>query len=151
MKKIIIYLCFLLPWFIGGILFKYNPTFYEQLNIPFFALPGYIISICWFILYILIAFSIYKVYKQGNIIKNRDYLYVLLTNYLANMTFGLFFFTLQSPFLGFIDTIIVLISSIYLYLETKNINKKASYYILPYIIYCIYASVLSLTIFIMNF
>jgi len=67
------------------------------------------------------------------------------------MTFPLFFFTLRSPFLGFIDTTIVLISSIYLYLETKNIDKKISYYLTPYIIYNIYAFILSLTVYILNF
>ena len=67
------------------------------------------------------------------------------------MTFPLFFFTLKSPFLGFIDTLIVFISSIYLYLETKNINKKASYYLIPYILYNTYALILSLTVYFMNF
>lgn len=151
MKKVLIYLCFLLPWFIGGILFKYDAEFYSELSIPFFALPGPIISIFWVILYILIAYSMYKVFYTENIVKNRDYLYVLLTNYLANMTFTLFFFTLRSPFLGFVDTLIVVISSIYLYLETKRINKKASYFLIPYIIYSMYALVLSLTIYLMNF
>jgi len=35
MKKVIIYLFFLLPWFIGGLLFNYNEEFYNELNIPF--------------------------------------------------------------------------------------------------------------------
>lgn len=149
MKKILIFLLFLLPWFIGGILFRYNPEFYNSLDIPSIALPGKIISIIWIIMYILIAIGIYKTYNV-NKFKEKDYNYTLITNYLSNMLFPLFFFKLQSPFLGFVITLIVFISSIYLYLETKRIKKNASYYLIPYIIYTFYASILSFFIFVMN-
>ena len=59
MKKIIKYISILLPWFIGGLLFKTNSIFYKSLNKPFFAPPGYLFAIIWPILYILIALSIY--------------------------------------------------------------------------------------------
>lgn len=151
MKKIFLYLSFLLPWFIGGLIFGYNEAFYSSLNIPVFALPGKTISIIWVILYILISYSIYLTYKSNNVFKNHDYLYVLLTNYLANMTFPYFFFSLKSPFFGFISTVIVLVSSIFLFIETKNISKKASYFLIPYLVYNIYAFILSFATYIMNF
>ena len=150
-KKVLLFLGILLPWFLGGLLFRYNPEFYESLNIPSFALPGSIISIIWVVMYILISISIYLTNKTENVLQNKDYFYVLITNYLSNQFFPFMFFYLMSPFLGFVMTTIVFISSIFLFIETYKINKKGSYFLIPYIIYNTYAFILSLTVYIMNF
>jgi len=150
-KIIIRYLLILFPWLISGIIFPYNKSFYESLNIPSFALPGIAIGIIWLILYILISISIYIVSKNINILKNKDYLYVLITNYLGNQLFSFAFFYLMSPFLAFVMTSITFISSIFLFIETKSINKKASYFLIPYTIFSAYALIVSLSVYIMNF
>ena len=100
-------------------------SFYNELKLPFFTLNPKLIGISWFILYILITLSILKVYKTTNIFKNKDYLYILITNYISNQLFLYFFFSLRSPFLGFCITTLILISSIILLLETKKISIKA--------------------------
>ena len=151
MKKVFKYLLFLLPWFISGLLFRYDSDFYNYLTIPSFALPKVLISIIWIILYILISISIYKVSDKTCIVKNSDYFYVLITNYLSNQLFLFGFFTLRSPFMGFILTTTTFVSAIFLFLETKKIDKKASYFLIPYLIFSIYAFILSLSIYIMNF
>ncbi len=151
LKVVLKFLLILLPWFIGGLLFPYNKDFYETLKIPSFALPGVVIGIAWLILYVLISISIYMVSKKTNILKNKDYLYVLITNYLANQLFSFAFFYLMSPFLAFVMTSITFISSIFLFIETKNINKKASYFLTPYVIFSSYALIVSLSVYIMNF
>ena len=151
MKNIIIYLIFLIPWFLGGLIFGYDKDFYLSLNLSNISLPIWSFSIIWTIIYILIAYSIYLSFKKHDIFSKRDYLYILLTNYLANSTFPFFFFSLRSPFLGFVSSVIILVSSIYLYLETKHINKKASYFLIFYVIFNIYATISSLIIYLMNF
>ncbi len=151
MKKVLIFLSCFIPWLISGIIFKYDSSYYEMLNIPSFALSPKLISITWIIIYILIGISIYKVRQEKNILKEGDYLYVLITNYLANQLFLYGFFNLKSPFFGFILTTITFISSIFLFLETKRLNKNASYFLIPYILYSIYAFILSITVYIMNF
>lgn len=150
-KNILFFTLLLLPWLISGLLFPYNDNFYSLLKLPSFVLPRNYIGIIWIILYILITISIYKVIKKCNILKNSDYLYILITNYLANQLFSFTFFYLMSPFLAFIMTAITFISSIFLFIETKSINKKASYYLIPYIVFTFYALILSLFIYFMNF
>lgn len=150
-KDIISFIIFLFPWLISGILFPYNKEFYEALKIPSFALPGVVIGITWLVLYVLISISIYIISKKINILKNNDYLYILITNYLANQLFSFAFFYLMSPFLAFVMTAITFISSIFFFIETKEINKKASYFLIPYIIFSGYALVVSLSVYIMNF
>ena len=140
------YLLFLLPWFISAILFKSSTMYYESLSLPFFAIPSYLFGIVWTILYILIAISIFMVYENSN----KEYKKYLLINFISNQLFTFFFFTLRNNFLSLIDVIITLISAIYLYKETKIQNKKASYFLIPYIIFSIYALLLILSINILN-
>ena len=140
------YLLFLLPWFISSILFKSSTMYYESLSLPFFAIPSYLFGIVWTILYILIAISIFIVYENSN----KEYKKYLLINFISNQLFTSFFFTLRNNFLSLIDVIVTLISAIYLYNETKLQNKKASYFLIPYIIFSIYALLLILSINILN-
>lgn len=140
------YLLFLLPWFISSILFKSSTMYYESLSLPFFAIPSYLFGIVWTILYILIAISIFIVYENSN----KEYKKYLLINFIFNQLFTFFFFTLRNNFLSLIDVIVTLISAIYLYNETKLQNKKASYFLIPYIIFSIYALLLILSINLLN-
>ncbi len=151
MKKVLRFLVCFLPWLVSGIVFKYDASYYNMLRIPGFAFPPSVISIIWIIIYILIAISIYLVSTLKNIFKEGDYLYVLITNYLANQLFLYVFFNLKSPFFGFVITTVTLISSVFLFLETKKLKTKASYFLIPYIIYSVYAFILSLTVYVMNF
>ncbi|MBQ9319150.1 MAG: tryptophan-rich sensory protein [Bacilli bacterium] len=145
MKKILRYLIFLLPWFIGSLLFPNDSLFYKSLNKPTFAPPGYLFAIIWPILYILIALSIYKMKD-----KNKNYLKALIINYFSNQIFSFFFFTIKSPFIAMIDTIIVLISSLYLYLEAKKDNSLSAKLLIPYILWNIFATYLIISVYIMN-
>lgn len=140
------YLLFLLPWFISAILFKSSTMYYESLSLPFFAIPSYLFGIVWTILYILIAISIFIVYENSN----KEYKKYLLINFISNQLFTFFFFTLRNNFLSLIDVIITLISAIYLYNETKLQNKKASYFLIPYITFSIYALLLILSVNLLN-
>ena len=151
LKDILLFIIILFLWLLSGLLFKYNKEYYELLKLPSFVLNGKVISIIWFIIYILNTISIIILSKKTNIFKNRDYLYILLTNYLANELFMYFFFYLMSPFLGFAITTVVALSTIFLFIETKKISKKSSYFLMPYIIYSIYTFILMSTIYFMNF
>lgn len=151
MKKVFMFLLFFLPWLISGLVFRVNFEYYNMLELPSFTLSPKVISICWIFIYVLIAISIYLVSSKCNILKTSDYFYVLVTNYLANQLFLYVFFNLMSPLFGFIMTTITFVSSVFLFLETRKLNKKASYFLILYQLYSLYAFILSLTIYIMNF
>lgn len=146
MKKIFNYLLCLLPWFISSLIFKIDTNYYKNLSLPFFAPPSIIFPIVWTILYLLIAYTIYKVINKST----SNYKIYLLINYLSNQFFTITFFTIKNNFLSLTDTIIVFISSLYLYLETKTLDNKISKYLIPYIIWNLYALILITTIYILN-
>lgn len=145
-KKFLIYLLFLLPWFLSSLIFKIDTAYYQSLNLPWFAPPPITFGIVWPILYVLIAYSVYKTWSYST----SNYKIYLLINYLANQLYTFAFFTIKNNFLALVDTIIVLVSSLYLYVETRALNKDKAKYLIPYIIWNIFALILVFTIFITN-
>ena len=71
MKKILLFIGLLLPWFLSSLLpVDYN--YYKTLTLPFFAPPNIFYIIAWTITYIFITISIYQVitkYELKNIPK----------------------------------------------------------------------------------
>lgn len=150
MKKFLKFIVILIPWFIGGLLFRSDIVFYKSLNKPVFAPPSIIFPIVWTILYVLIAISIFLILKNNKLKDNPNYTKTLLINYVSNQIFSFLFFTLKSPFLALIDTFIVLISSLFLYYESKELNKVSAKLLIPYIIWNMFATILIIFIFFMN-
>ena len=145
-KKILKYILFLLPWFLSSILSSSKYNYYNSLNLPFFSPPKIIFPIVWFVLFILIAYTVYKVYPTSD----KAYKKALFINYLSNQLFTILFFNFENLFLSFVDTVIVFMSSLYLYEATYNYDKAVSKYLIPYIIWNLFALILSLTITVMN-
>lgn len=150
MKKILKFTILLFPWFISSLLFKSDNIFYKGLNKPLFAPKPIVFPIVWTILYILIAISIYLVFKNNSFKNTSSYNKSLLINYFSNQIFTFLFFTLKSPFLALIDTFIVLLSTLFLYYDSKNLNKTSSKLLIPYIIWNLFATILIVFIFFMN-
>ena len=148
MKNFVLYIILLIPWFLSS-LFNKCTAYFDMLNLPFFALPKWSYGIVWTLLYLMIVYSIYLVYKQVKL-NSHNYNISLIVNYIFNQLYLPLFFCLKSPMLGLIVSIGILISSLFLYLETKNISIKASKYLIPYVIFMVYATILSLTIYFLN-
>ena len=150
MKKFLKFAIILVPWFLSAIFFKTDKTFYKNINKPFFAPSPILFPIVWTILYILLAISIYLIFRDNKISETKEYSKFLTINYVANQAFQFLFFTIKSPFLALIDTIIVFISSLYLYYEAKKLNTTSSKLLIPYIIWNGFATILIMFIFFMN-
>lgn len=150
MKKFVKFILILLPWFLSS-LTPIDKNYYKNLNLPWFAPPSIAFGIIWTILYISIAISIYKIINNDN---KKDipnsYKYTLILNYIANQSFQPLFFYLKNNFLGFILCIITFITSLFMYKETKDVNNSSAKFLIPYIIFTLYATILSLSIYLLN-
>ena len=145
-RKFLSYLTFLVPWFLAVVVFPIDTNYYSNLTLPWFAPKPIVFGIVWPILYLLIAYSIFKVFSKCT----SNYKIYLVINYLSNQLFTWCFFGLQNLFLAFVDTLIVFISSLYLYVETKILNQNYTWYFIPYIVWNFFALILILTIFFLN-
>lgn len=150
MKNILLGIVLLIPWFFSSF-FSFDSSFYRELILPFFAPPSFLFPIVWSIIYIGIAISTYQLIKQyswkGIPISYKKSLFI---NYLWNQSFPFFFFGLKNPFLGFVSSIGTFISSLFLYEETSKLNEKSTNYLNLYILWGLFATVLSLTTYLLN-
>ncbi len=150
MKAFFKFIIILLPWFLSSLI-PIDKEFYNSLTLPFFTPPEMAYGIIWSIIYICISISIYQIlntYKIKDIPKS--YKYTLLLNYIANQSFQPLFFLLKSTFLGFVSCILTFITSLFLYKETKDVKEKSAKYLIPYILFSLFATILSLSIYLLN-
>lgn len=150
MKAFFKFIIILLPWFLSSLI-PIDKEFYNSLTLPFFTPPQMAYGIIWSIIYICISISIYQIlntYKIKDIPKS--YKYTLLLNYIANQSFQPLFFLLKSPFLGFVSCILTFITSLFLCKETKDLKEKSAKYLIPYILFSLFATILSLSIYLLN-
>lgn len=150
MKKIIIFILCLIPWFVTSLV-PFNKEFYDSLILPFFTPPNIFYVVAWTITYILIAISIYLIIENNTWKKvQKSYKISLLTNYLFNQSFQFVFFLFENTFLGFISCLGTFISSLFLYEETTNENEASAKYLNFYVLLSLFAAILSATIYIIN-
>lgn len=145
-KKIVKYLVLLLPWFVSSVFFKIDTNYYKELSLPFFAPGAIVFPIVWSVLYVLIAWCLYRTSEVDYF----DYRISWLINYISNQLFVVFFFVFKNNFVSFLDCLVVLISSVYILVRIRKRDAWASWLLVPYIIWNGFASVLALFIWLMN-
>ena len=149
LKKIIIYVLCLAPWFINTLIpLDYNYLY--EIKTPFFTPPKLFYPIAWTIIYILISITTYNIFTTYKKDTPKSYKITLLINYLFNQSYTLIFFGLNNQFLGFVSCLGTLISTLFLYEETSLLNHKKKYLLIPYILLSMFATILSVTIFLIN-
>ena len=146
-KKIIVFLIILSLWFLSSVFFPFDAGFYNSLNLPAFTPPKILFSIIWPVIFILITIAIYSIIKKDN--QTKDYLYILIINYILIETYNLFFFYFNNLFLSLVNVTFTLVSSIFLTLETKKLTKNW-YLLILYNVWSLYAFILMTTIYLSN-
>lgn len=146
-KKIICFLMLLIPWFVSSVLFPFDPGFYNSLYLPKITPPKFVFVIIWPILFILITITLYRILKKDSL--NNDYLYILIMNFIGVETYSLFFFYMNNLFLSLVSTVVTLVTSIFLTIETRKLDNSWGL-LIPYNIWCLYAFILITSIYLTN-
>ena len=132
LRKIIFFLILILFWNITLILFPVNYAYITTLqgitNIKY----KYFI-IMYFLLTLINNYVFYKLFTGFDLNNNYNFVYIL--NYIFTQVFGLFFFKFNCLILSVICLCIVFVSSIFVYLESKKIDRTNSYLIIPSILF----------------
>lgn len=145
--KNIFYLTF--PLILGITINILLPSYnYQELIKPPLSPPGIIFQVVWTILYILMGISYFLYKNNNNTEKIVDIIYYLQLS--VNITWTIIFFTLKLRFLAIIWTltlVILVYTLITLYLQK---NKISGYLQIPYLIWCIFATYLTIGIYLLN-
>ena len=122
---------------------------YQNINRPKRAPPGYIFPIVWTILYVLMGISSYLIHRSNH--KNKETaLIIYYFQLLINFSWPIFFFNYQNFLLALAILFILNILVIILIKVTYSINHLASYLLIPYLIWILFALYLNFWIFIHN-
>jgi len=144
-------LCYLVA-FLGSVFtFSSIPTWYAQLNKPFFNPPNWIFGPVWTVLYFLMAVSLYIIWNKNLENKKQDKaIKIFIFQLTLNLLWSLVFFGLHQPLLGLI-TIIILWFSIFITIKYfYKLSKPSGYLLVPYILWVSFASVLNFAIVVVN-
>ncbi|MFV0274797.1 MAG: tryptophan-rich sensory protein [Bacilli bacterium] len=147
MKKVILYILILLPWFLNSILTQ-DTSLYDKIILPKFAPPGYLFGIIWTIIYFIIAYVIFKIIEKNSL--NKKLKSIIIINYIFNQSFSIIFFIFNSLFFGYVVSLITFLTSINLFIEIRKINYKLSLSLIPYMIWTLFTTILSVSIYLLN-
>lgn len=141
----------LLAGAIGSIFtFQSIPTWYATINKPFFTPPNEIFGPVWTALYILMGTALYIIW-QSKEHKGKSQAYILFFSQLVlNTIWSILFFGLKSPFLAFVEIIILLLAILITAKCFYQISKIAGLLFVPYILWVTFASLLNFAVWILN-
>jgi len=135
----------LITYFVGfiGSIFTSKNTKSEWYNSirPSITPPNIVFPIVWNILFFLIGLSLaYSWLKAKNKIKTAIAYGI---NFILNIVWSVFYFAMKNPLLAFFDIILLIASTFYLIIYNWKIDRKASYLLIPYLLWLIFASLLN--------
>ena len=134
--------------FIGSILGNVMNGF-NGINKPSFTPPSIVFPIAWTILYILMGISSYLIHESDTNKKNSA-LTIYAIQLIINSLWTYFFFNLKWFLFSFILVLIILLLVIIMFIKFYKINKTSAYLQIPYIIWLIFAAILSLNVYLLN-
>lgn len=125
-------------------------SWYLTLNKPSFNPPNWIFWPVWTTLYILIWISFYIVWNKWFWKEELKLKIVYFLQLFLNFTWSLTFFYLENPLLWFINIIILWLLIIYNIILFYKVDKKAWLIFIPYLLWVSFASILNLSLYILN-
>jgi benzodiazapine receptor len=125
-------------------------TWYPTLVKPSWTPPDWVFAPVWFCLYIMIAFAGWLIYRAKHSHKRTVALMFYGAQLALNFIWSFLFFSLQSPLLGLIDIILLLLCISLTIIQAWSVRRLASLLLIPYLIWVIYAASLNIGISILN-
>ena len=151
-KMVISILVCLLAGFIGSIATMPSiPTWYASLQKPAFNPPNWIFAPVWTTLFIMMGVAAYLIWDKGLEKKEvRSALAIFGLQLILNVLWSVLFFGIQLPLFAFIDIIMLWASILATIIYFYRISAAAAYLLIPYILWVSFASILNLSIVILN-
>jgi len=119
-----------------------NSQWYQKIK-PSITPPNFIFPIVWTILYFLLALSLYFSWIKAD--SNHR---IVLTasfglNFFFNISWSAMYFGLKNPAFAFFNIISLLLSILLMMKVTYKIEKKSFWFLIPYLLWVIFASLLN--------
>ncbi|MBI2033354.1 MAG: tryptophan-rich sensory protein [Candidatus Levybacteria bacterium] len=125
------------------------PTWYATLYKPFFSPPNWIFGPVWTLLYLLMGISFYLVWVSKKKKKKSAYKYYFV-QLMLNALWSIVFFGMHQLVLSLIVIVLLLYFIFKTITSFGKIDKLAGQFLYPYIVWVSFATVLNLSIVLLN-
>lgn len=153
-EKYLLAKCIAIPLIVGGVaafLSRGGMAIFATLKQPPLSPPGWLFPVVWTILYVLMGIASYLVWTsvaEDNVIADAIVLYCYQLT--VNFLWPIFFFDFGWYLFSFF-WLLLLCGMVYLTVRTfSNISKPASYILIPYLVWVIFAGYLNLGVWLLN-
>ena len=138
--------------FIGSIFTAPSiPTWYAALNKPPFTPPNWLFAPAWITLYLLMAIAAYLVWRKGLDTSGvARALVIFLVQLVLNALWSVVFFGFQTPLWGVLVIVLLWVAILLTILKFFRISTAAGALMLPYILWVTFASILNISIWLLN-
>lgn len=124
---------------------------FEKLKKPIWFPPNYLFGIVWSILYLLMGISLWLIWKSNYDKEKKDKaILFFLFQLTANFLWSIIFFRFHLPIVAQIDILIMLNLIIITAIKFYPISKMAAFLFIPYIVWVCFATILNMSILILN-
>lgn len=122
---------------------------YHSLQKPFFTPPDIVFPIVWSILYLLMAVGAARVWNTRSRLRKRaiDWFALQLA---LNFLWNVWFFNQQLFLLAFVWLLALIFVIILMIRAFRRVDRAAALMQIPYLLWCCFAAVLNLGIFLLN-
>lgn len=134
--------------FLGSLLGSPMKNF-DTIIKPFFTPPEIVFPIVWIILFTLMGVSSYLIFESKSPYK-KTALTIYGIQLILNSLWNLFFFNLKWFLFSFILVLVIIILVIIMIYYFEKINKTAAILQVPYLLWLIFASILTFNIYLLN-
>jgi len=126
-------------------------AWYATIQKPLFNPPNWVFAPVWTTLFLLMGISLYLVWGKGLEKKEVKLAVSVFGFQLAlNVVWSFLFFGLQSPFLAFLEIVLLWIAILATIVLFYRVSKKAGVLLVPYLLWVSFAAFLNYNIWILN-
>ncbi|MBM3234588.1 tryptophan-rich sensory protein [Candidatus Pacearchaeota archaeon] len=119
-----------------------NSSWYQETK-PSITPPNFVFPIAWTILFFLLALSLYYSWTNSNSNQKVVLAASFGLNFFFNICWSIFYFGLKNPGFALFDLISLWLSIILMIKVTYKIDKKASWLLVPYLLWVSFAGILN--------
>jgi tryptophan-rich sensory protein len=135
----------------GAVTRAHMEPWYDGLEKPFFTPPDWLFAPVWTVLYAMMAFAAWRVWRRiGEAQPRRRALRAFAAQLALNLAWTFAFFGAESPALGLLVIVALPAAILWTILLFMPLDRFAALLMVPYAAWVAYAAVLNLAIFLLN-
>lgn len=135
--------------FLSYFLSRGGMSYYETLNKPPLNPPSFIFPIVWTVLYILMGISSYIVYTSDSPFREKALRWYVI-QLIFNFGWSIIFFGLSKLLFAYIWLLLLIAAIVVMIYYFYKVKPLSAYLQIPYLLWCIFAAYLNLSIYFLN-